>query len=287
MLRIILILIMVTACTPDFDSPSDVFDLRVLAVQAEPPEAQFDKSGVDQVEVHVLAVDPAARDLATMTAALCAPTDSKRCGSGPQLPLPTQKHRAGDEFRWTVSLPKAVIEFAQNNDDLKGLGGIRVMLSIAVDDGDPHGPVYASKTLLYSPRGKPPNHNPLMTGVQLTRDGKDAGKLNPGDALALTPGVQIGLRPLLDPNAREEYDTTDLRGNTVHLKEDPVYSFFTTPGAELDRDGADEPLDGVAPPDGLARIQARSGGGSGTLWIVVRDGRGGESWLAFSWTTAR
>ena len=46
----------------------------------------------------------------------------------------------------------------------------------------------------------------------------------------------------------------------------------------------DEPLDGIAPPDGLSRIDAFSGA-SGTLWIVVRDGRGGESWLSYPWST--
>ena len=75
----------------------------------------------------------------------------------------------------------------------------------------------------------------------------------------------------------------NIRGNPVHLREQPRYSFFTTQGAELDRDDADEPLDGVAPPDGLVRIKAL-GAGPGTLWIVVRDGRGGESWITLDWT---
>ena len=49
----------------------------------------------------------------------------------------------------------------------------------------------------------------------------------------------------------------------------------------LDR-GPDEPIDGVAPPDGLTRFTA-DGPGNGTLWIVIRDGRGGETWLTFPW----
>ena len=47
---------------------------------------------------------------------------------------------------------------------------------------------------------------------------------------------------------------------------------------------ADAPVDGVAPPDGLVRFTVSRG--SGTLWVVVRDGRGGESWLAISWTAS-
>jgi hypothetical protein len=284
-MRGLLLFLALAACTPDFAAPSDVFDLRVLAVQAQPPEAQFDASSVDSVTVRVLAVDPSARDLATMNGTLCALTDSRRCGSGSQLPLPMKKQPAGGEFNWQVSLPRAVIDFAQSFDDLKGLGGIRVMLALSVDDADPHGAVYAAKTLIYSPRGKPPNHNPELTGVHLTRDGNDVTTIARGALLSLPGGVQIGLRPLLTPQSIEEYDTTDLRGNTVHLKEQPTYSFFTTTGAEMDRDTADEPLNGVAPPDGLARIKAKGAGNSGTLWIVVRDGRGGEDWLAIPWSS--
>ena len=73
--------------------------------------------------------------------------------------------------------------------------------------------------------------------------------------------------------------TTDLRGNSVSLTEQPRFSFFVAPGAEVDRDTADEPLDHKAPPDGLSRITLHST--PGTLWIVVRDGRGGESWVEF------
>jgi hypothetical protein len=284
-MRRLLPLLALLACTPNFQSESEVSDLRVLAVMAEPPEAQFDKSSVDDVQVRVLAVDPAAGGRGgTATAVLCALTDSRRCGD-PRLPLPPQQVGAmGDEIKFTVQLPPRLIELAQQSDALKGLGGIRAMLSLSVDDGDPHGVVWAAKTLIYSQRGKPPNHNPLMTGLRRTRDGQEPAVLQPLEMVRLQPGVKIGLRPLLAPGAEEEYDAVDLRGNTVHLKEQAVYSFFATIGAELDHDIAYEPLDGVAPPDGLVRIDAPSNG-SGTLWIVVRDGRGGESWLSFPWTT--
>ena len=66
------------------------------------------------------------------------------------------------------------------------------------------------------------------------------------------------------------------------LREQPRYSFFVTPGAEFSADTADEPLDGGAPPDGLSRLTGHSGDGG--LWIVVRDGRGGESWTELRWS---
>ena len=273
-------------CTPSFASASDVTDLRVLAVQAEPPEAQYDAQGnVEDVHLRILAVDPARGGFASMTASLCAPTDSRRCESGPRFDLPRSTRDQGTGFKADVpgALIAPVIALARSNDKLKGLNGIRIMFALKVADGDPKGPVEADKILVYSKAGKTPNHNPQLTGFALTINGVAAGAAAADQTLQLRLGVTYGVRPLLAAGAREEYDTTDLRGNVVHLRETPAYAFFSTPGAEFDRDTAYEPVDGVAPPDGLVRLDA-SRAGEGTIWVVVRDGRGGESWLPISWT---
>ena len=277
--------VLAAACTPNFASPSDVSDLRVLAVQAEPPEAQADLQGnYPDVHVRILAVDPYRGGFAAMDSALCAPTDSRRCDVGPRLDLPRVSRDDGTEFAATVpgAVMTPIVAFAQSNDALKGLGGVRVMFSLTVSDGDPNGPVVGDKILVYSTTTAPPNHNPLMTGIAVTENGNPVTTLGATDTLQLKLGVEYGIRPLLAADAREEYDTVDLRGNPVHLKEDPRYFFFVSPGGEVDRDTADEPVDGVAPPDGLTRIDAFRAG-SGTFWIVIRDGRGGESWLAIPW----
>ena len=284
-MRNLLPLLGILACTPSFQAPSDVSDLRVLAVEADPPEAQFDAQGnVADVHLRVLAVDPYRDGFAAMDSALCAPSDSRRCDSGPRFDLPPASRQGGTEFSATVpgALMGPLIAYALSSDALKGLGGIRVMFSLAVSDGDPNGPILADKILLYSPAGTPPNHNPLLTGLAVTADGVPVATIDPSQTLELKLGVKYGLRPLLAEGAREEYDTTDLKGNTVHLTEDPSYAFFVSPGAEVDRDNATEPQDGIAPPDGFTRIDAFRAG-TGTLWVVVRDGRGGESWIAVAW----
>ncbi len=291
------LLLSAAGCTPSFQSASDVNDLRVLAVEADPPEAQFDQQGsgssltisnVDDVHLRILAVDPARPGgFTTLLASLCAPTDSRRCDNrGPQYDLPRTVRHGGDEFAADVPglLMAPVIQFAQSNDALKGLGGIRVMFAFSVDDTDPNGSVFADKILLYSQRGTPPNHNPAVTRLTLTQSGVFFKTVAAGETLQLPVGTQYGVRPILAAGARETYTATDLQGHTVQLTEDPSYAFFTTPGAEFDRDTADEPIDGVAPPDGLTRLDAFNRG-SGTVWLVVRDGRGGESWVAFPWTS--
>ena len=182
-----------------------------------------------------------------------------------------------------LALPSDFLRRAARLDDLNGFGGIRVQYSFSIENGDPGGPVYGSKLLLVSPRGGTPNRNPAVTGLRLTRDGQPYGNSDPsaGDTMELPSEVEIGLLPLIPTTICEEYVTTDFRGNPVSLTEQPRYSFFVTRGAEIGVDTADEPLDGVPPPDGLSRITAHSG--EGTLWIVVRDGRGGESWARFQW----
>jgi len=273
------VLLCAGACTPDFAAPSDIRDLRILAVQAEPPEAQFDDAGVDPVQVTILAMDPRTPAPLEVTARLCAPTDSRRCDEGPPV---VEVPDAG--LTTTLSLPPGFVLAAQQLDDLKGLGGIRVQYSFSVQNGDPGGPVYGSKVLLFSPRGAEPNHNPRVAGLDLTRDGVASGHAAAGDTLELSAGVEVGLRPLLADGSIEEYVVTDFRGNPVRVREQPRYSFFVTAGAEIGVDSADEPLDGGAPPDGLSRITYRAGEGS--LWVVVRDGRGGESWARFGWKQA-
>lgn len=274
-MRAAALLLLLAACTPDFAAPSDVKDLRVLAVQATPPEARYDadSGAAEPVAVRVLAVDP-SRDAGPQSLQLqiCGPTDSRRCDQGPVID--------GGTVPLEFSLPSIRAPELVANDKLGGFDGIRVQLSFSLDDGS--GPVNGDKVVVYSPTTAPcpANRNPAMTDVQLTIAGADAGVLVPGGMLARE--TEYGVRPEIAQDAQEDYCTVDLRGNLVHLREQAHYAFFTAPGGEFDLDTADEPLDGGAPPDGLSRFIPHAD--AGTIWIVVRDGRGGESWLTLPWT---
>lgn len=293
-MRALLLLLLCAACTPSFQSASEVTDLRVLAIRADPPEAQVDLDAgtVDDVTVRVLIADPTATLDATMTGALCIPTDTLSCDGTASVPLPAVTHPVGAAFSYSIRVPADTLRAALANDKLAGLGGLRVQLQVKVDDGTPSKDVSAEKILLFSRKDHVPNHVPLLDGVAVTQDVNPLATLQPGQTLQLHRGVTYGLRPLphtCGPSgantcfpAVESYDTTDLTGKTVHLTEQLAYSFFTTAGAELNRDGAAEPLHGVAPPEGLVQFDSTAAG-NGTLWIVVRDGRGGESWITMPW----
>ena len=297
-MRALGLVLLCIACTPSFQSASEVTDLRVLSMRADPPEAlvDVDAGTVEDVTVRMLIVDPGARSDATMTGRVCAPTDSLTCDGVAALPLPPVTQPAGAAFSYRVSLPAATLQAALASDKLKGLGGIRLQLQIKVGDGNPAKDVSAEKILLYSKKDHLPNHVPLLDGIAVTKDTVPLRTVKPGETLVLQRGVTYGLRPLphVCPPAGadtctpavEQYDAVDLTGKTIHLTEQLSYSFFTTAGAEFDRDGADEPFNGIAPPDGLTRIDSTAASGPlSQIWVVVRDGRGGESWIALPWTS--
>jgi hypothetical protein len=297
------LLLPAAACTPNFQSQDQVVDLRILAVRADPPEALFDLDAgtVEPVQLTILAVDGARRDAgATLNATICAATDSGVCDQGQLFSEPTLSRDAGDLFATTLSVPPDAVVGAADASALGGFNGVRVQYSFTVDDGDPHGPQSGAKIVIYSPTSVQsleghPNHNPILVGVGVVL--LDGGSPLPGGGSLLMDGqplvapaeVAIGLTPILPdggPNGIETYVTTDLRGNLIRLPEFPAYSFYTTGNAEFDNNTANQPVDGgVAPPQGLTRFTAHADAGAGTMWIVVRDGRGGSSWLTIPWTT--
>jgi hypothetical protein len=278
-------LVALAACTPNFQSQSEVLDLRVLAVAAEPPEAFADLDGgtVQPVTVRVLVADPSPRAPVDATASICFPTDNKLCQL-PRLDLPAQERPDPGELSFTVQAPAPLIIGALQDDRLKGLGGVRVQFSTSVQDGDPHGAATAEKVLLYSTQPQAlANHSPRIVQLEVTHA---SGKVDlvPPDGTVLLAGEEVGLRPIVGdgPDGPEEYDTVDLTGHNIHLREQLNYSFFARLPGSFDKDRADEPLPGdPTPPNGIVRFVAPPG--TGTLWIVVRDGRGGLSWFVASW----
>lgn len=279
------------ACTPDFQSADVVRDLRVLAVRTDPPEALVDLAAgtVEDVHVRVLFADPAATSLskARLTAEACIPTTTGRCDK-PSLPLADQLGPVGEQS-FDVRLPPQLLLAALQDDRLKGLGGISLQLSLEVETADPAGPQAATKTLLYSRKdpARTPNHAPELLGLQLLKGTTESGDWHPGQVLPLQVGVDVGLRPLLAEGAIEYYTAKTFDGTTITLREIVTHRFFVSSDGELDRASAAEPLAGVAdPPAGFVRVRANLAG-SGTLWVVTRDGRGGTSWLVVPWEAAQ
>ena len=296
-------LVSAVACTPDFQSPSQVTDLRVLAIRQEaldepPGTSRFADASVDlaarkaqTVRVTALIADPHPRQSLVVRGYLCSQTDSGRCDGVPSRDLGEiagAEPAAEQQPAYTVDVPPEVVALAVQEDRLKGFGGIRVQFSLEASDGDPHGPVMSSKILLYTTAPESMrNHNPEVVALEITRDGAQVASVGPGGTIGVTAGIEYGLRPVLGPGAAgiEEYDAVDLTGQPIHLRETPRYSFFSTLPIDFDRDNADEPLRGQPQPaNGIARFTA--GAGSGSMWVVARDGRGGIGWISVRCTAS-
>jgi hypothetical protein len=297
------------ACTPDFDSQTRVHDLRVLAIQAEPPEAiaaiQAGPPGapcsgyVEQVQVTALVVDPGSTGPMSVEGQVCFPTDDGRCAA-PSVDLPRRAkpfasvscaegaaRPSADVPSYCLQAPPSLICGALLDDRLHGFGGIRLQLSLHAYSGDPTRSVWGQKLLVFRAAGTTPNHNPRIDHVEVSRDGVPYDRLEPGGELFVPDAnVEIGLWPRLaaGEEGAETYTTIDLSGRSIALTESPRYSFFATDPGDLDRETGDEPLPGAIPPRGLVRLTALRPG-RGKAWIVVRDERGGEAWMAFTFCT--
>jgi hypothetical protein len=293
---------------PCFAPQGQVRDLRVLAVRADPPEALADLEGgfVERVEMKVLfgSIDDLHLPVA-VTAQLCMPTDDLQC---PPDALVVARGSAYPIASFHVDAPADLLTAALAADKLHGYGGIRLQLDVTAP-ADPGGaPVHASKLLIYTPPapGRTPNHGLEVPALRVLRDDGSVGELRNAEMLGVDVSSTVGLRPLLAPgpggtDAVEQYTVVDLTGRTVVLREHVTYTFYVTPhnyfgefvngvatfrsDANKNGDVADEPAPGTPdPPRGLVRLTPVNAS-AGRLWVVARDGRGGEAFLSLPLTT--
>jgi hypothetical protein len=174
-------------------------------------------------------------------------------------------------------------------DTFKGLGGIRVPLVLHVKAGEEE--VFAQKLMVYSCNrfpelpGSKANENPVLPG--LTLEGEEWGE---GQERTLQGKGPFALAPL-DFSALEEpyvVPSLALPPQPVQLKESWLISWHTDYGSISPEETGGTDVGGGegrhdvkwAPPEGAeARERVR-------VWAVVRDGRGGQSWLERSFRYA-
>jgi hypothetical protein len=338
------------ACT-NFQDPTTVVDLRVLAVETEPSEIIL---SVDLSDPLNPIVDPASNPPITVTPLILDPAGGGRsvtysiigCPNDPFAPAPPGPAGGGafpaggarttvgsqlcDESSpntWTLA--PGPIDAAESTvvqptaDMLKAAfmtdlfpdqfghlhGGFDLgepfVLEIKIDAGGELQNVV--KRVLYWAQqidaAQAPNNNPAIAGLTSYPD-RDPDTAQPvGMISTLDPNVPFavpaGSRPWIEPAAgdAEPYETTII-DDTTHLtvplsvaRETLRYAFYATAGTFAPARTASELPPGFtgtihlesqysAPTDVSALpIDPVSGGGLVTIWVVVRDDRGGESWI--------
>ncbi|MBM7114330.1 hypothetical protein [Archangium primigenium] len=291
-------LLLCAACVGSEDRPSNVKDLRVLAVRLEPPEVFADTCSTDPAALlpalsrplrfTALIPDPAGegRDL-DYVLTTCATTTSALC-EGEQVELARGVTRGGE---LTVELSPGpglarfqdgsfVAQRVLEEDAYRGLGGIWLPLQLEVSGGSER--VYARKLMVYN--------CPLVPGMVVNVQ-PELGSL----VLEGAPWFEGVPRELSGPGPfrvdpedfsarQEDYVVPSFELKPVQLRESWELAWFSTLGGFSPNQTGGADLGGGegrhqvewSPPSGV------SGPQDVLFWVVARDGRGGQTWVTRS-----
>lgn len=304
-------------CISGQDDPTMVKDLRVLGMSLEPPEvmmagcdaalllglAQPTDGGLPTIEPKLLAKLIAAANLPLDFKALigdpagegrtleyhlrtCVSTGDRACNTAGEYVELSHGTTIGGELRLSV-LPVAqllpdgtpLVLSVLDRDGYKGLGGIKVplVLELSSPDGQEH--VFAQKLMVYSCQLFPDreaNRTPVLPGLSW------AGDPWPADEVKQHSGkAAVALDPLDFTALVESYVVPDLMLEEVPLVESWKINWMTTSGTMSAYSTGGTDFAGQAGRHSVSWLpdQAATAPADVTLYFVVRDGRGGESWL--------
>ncbi|GMU06447.1 hypothetical protein [Corallococcus caeni] len=281
------------ACVEPEDKPSNVHDLRVLGVSTEKPELiastceqtpeAFDELAAE-VTYRALLVDPAGEGRPIQyTLWACADPADRTCAKEADRALLAEGTTTAGELTLSirpgaarVAEDKLLLERVLAEDAYQGLGGIRMPLVLRVVAGDEE--VYAQKLMVFwcpVVEGMTANVQPVLPGLRVDDvpwpESEPLELSGPGPFVVTADDVS-GLE--------ESYVVPGLRLQAVNLKEAWEIAWYSTLGefSLSETGGAD-----FGGQEGRHRVEWEPADGAGaqevTFWAVVRDGRGGSSWL--------
>lgn len=253
-----LLSLVAAGCGDELAKASLVEGLRVLAVQAEPPEVAPDGTATFAPLVSWDG-DGALKQTWTLCAIAKGPTTGYECAV-PEVPL-----GSGETTTLAVAplVAQAETLAAETGFPLDLEEGVTLYVRLLVESPDDR--IETIKRVTVTTR-EPRNTNPALTG--LLRDGKG---WTGGEPLDVPAGQELTLRPEVAEDAAEVY--TDVGGET---REELLYAWFATAGEMK------APFSFDAEPDNRWTAPSLDEGETErevTLWVVVRDGRGGAGWL--------
>lgn len=306
------------ACSGPTDQPTMVKDLRVLGVSFGPPEVMMractprvfqaiiastaPDAGVSldpaikeklagaagvPLDYTVLIVDPAGNGRALQYELRACVSDGDRTCSDPGgfVRLGDGVTTAG-EFKQSLTLGSLLLDSGDplllavlNHDQYKGLGGIRIPVVIKLTAADTGEVVYAQKLMVFQCQLFPTmkqNVQPKLPGVNL-----EGSPWTADEVRELKGKGPFAIDPDDFADRQETYVVPSLTFKPITIGEAWKIARFTTEGqvspyetggaalsGELERHHADwEPDTSLKTPQDVR------------FWFVVRDGRGGESWL--------
>ena len=302
-----------TACG-DFEDPTIVIDMRILAITVDPPEVvskvdpmnPTDLELVD-VEVCALVADPADARSLHFEMVACAPSDEGRCASDVTFAPITigdveDPETADAPVRMCGTLEGnarlvPVIQEAIEGDSLSGFGGVPVQIDFFARPADAtlEQAVFGTKSILYSPKipeERVANANPTLEQITVTRVATEEelvlpiGRCKDITPIEVAPGEVLNLLPVEPDGAREDYVVPTFDGGSRMFTENLRYSWFGTEGSDWEKGGTGGPKDFAGNEPKLdtdwRATQDPEKIGTGldvSVWVVQRDERGGAAWF--------
>lgn len=268
---------LLSACTGSLDERSDVRDLRVLAIQAEPPELVL-ADELPDVRLRALVADPREpeRTIAYEWLA-CGLTDDLRCASAEYSEALGGGTASLAEIGATLPVGPALLAAARELDTYRGFGGVSVVAELVLAAGTEE-ELHAIKQVtatLGLPAGTSPNANPSPPSLR-----HDEIDWPAGEVLEVAPGAEVSIDPASPPEDAEHYAVYRFDLGVEELEEYLEYDFFASDGAWTRNDSGGPP-DPLATETSLASVWTapdEAPEDEVAIWVVVRDGRGGLDW---------
>ncbi|MBL8955541.1 MAG: hypothetical protein JNK82_32500 [Myxococcaceae bacterium] len=252
------------------------------------------------IELKWLVLDPngGGRDITYELRACANPGDLECDDEGDWLPL-TQGTMKPGELSYTVPLATTFLSGSLfdggqpllleviNQDQFRGFGGIRVPVVLHVKAGDEE--VFAQKLMVYNCRffeDQLVNVQPVIPGVTVNgREWPESLDGGPTINLSLSGEREFEMAPIDFAPLEEEYVVPSFMLEPVRLKESWKFSWHASLGRfSSPTTGGTDFTGRVGEPESswLPRIDGGTAGLFVTdvdFWFVVRDGRGGASWI--------
>lgn len=293
------------ACSYDFERSSEITDRRILAIQVDPPELASGAPVPDSVQARALVVDP-ANPLAVAevrwssclrpprAAANAGRAENTRCPEDEATTLHANGSASIESIAQSIPLSEDVASVLA-----AGTGLPAPQIHVQLEVGSERGPLVAVKQVTVTtrlPEGQEPNRNPVLQGLKL--DGTDWPPEEPrvikygecpeerkkdvlSEDRSLVKVCEHDLEPIFDEAESQFYEERGFSGEPELQRERLRFSWFTDAGSFREQrteqfDPRDPSPGNVGPQNDWREPPARTE--RATLWIVVRDGRGGTTW---------
>ena len=304
-LPLLAVLLSLTACSYDFERTSEVLDRRILAIQVEPPELAGGTAPPSSVQARALVVDPGAPLAVTEVSwwSCMFPERAEIQGDDGEARCPdseaTVLHASGEAplsaISQSIPVPEEVAGVLASGLDVSA-----PQLQVQLQAGSDAGELFGIKVVTVRaklPEGQEPNRNPVLQG--LTLDGADwpadsprtlkygecpdERKTEVGGAEGTRVSVcEHEIEPLFDEATAQFFQARGISGQLETQRERLRFAWFADGGSfrnnQTRQKNPRDPVPDTVGITGVWREPPAKPERATTIWVVVRDGRGGTHW---------